>query len=168
MNKPTSKSQVLATAPETGSVDVTIVDETKEAKALLGDIASDPDLQPVPTQEEKAAAAIDYEGEARQVIQLALDGLSPLYPFLTDIYTPEAVNKLSQSAGVLMKKYGMTAGEFFMKWSAEITFGMVAIPLLFKTANGYRDFKAEQARVIEQSPTPTPSAAKGADLSQKV
>jgi hypothetical protein len=79
-------------------------------------------------------APVDYVGEASEIVELAFDGLSPIWPSLAHVYTPEVRGKIAQRAAPLMEKYGLTFGGMLEKWGAEIMFAVTVVPLIAPTA----------------------------------
>ena len=80
------------------------------------------------------AAPVDYVGEASEIVELAYDGLSPIWPSLANVYTPEVRGKIAKRAAPLMEKYGLTFGGMLEKWGAEIMFAVTVVPLIAPTA----------------------------------
>lgn len=96
---------------------------------------------------------IDFQAEAKDLMDFSLAMLFPFYPCLETIYNPETVAKLAAASGRLMEKYGFTFGEFMTKWGPEIGFVIVAGPLIPKT---YKAIKAETKQLEAAQPPATP------------
>ena len=82
---------------------------------------------------ETLEALPDYENEATELVEFALESLEPLYPSIKPIYTPEVRAKIALRTGRLMAKYNFTMGAFMGKWAEEVMFAVLIVPLISKT-----------------------------------
>lgn len=89
-------------------------------------------------------AVVDYDQEARELVDFAWAAFEPLYPSLATVYTADKRERITTAAAPLMRKYGFTLDKFFKGWAAEIGFAMVTVPLIAPTIKAIR---ADQARM---------------------
>jgi hypothetical protein len=87
--------------------------------------------------------------EAQDVIEFAANLFFPLFPSLVQVYPKEVRENLAEVSAPLMEKYGITLGELFKKWGAEIRFGMVALPLASATVKAVK-YDNMQRKLAEQ------------------
>lgn len=102
--------------------------------------AADPDA---PAGSE-TAPPIDFQSEARAMIDLSVNMLVPFYPCLERVWTPEKIERLATVTAPLMEQYGFTLGDFFGKYGNWIAFASVSVPLGMET---YRAVKAENEQI---------------------
>lgn len=136
------------------NADTAIIDEN--VSAIINEASSNPLL----TETAPAAAfdnlepKINHEAEASELFEYAYDALTPLYPSLTQVYTPEIRAKLSARTGALMLKYNLTTGGMLEKWGAELGFIIVVIPLIGKTSEAIKADNAKRAIANGDKPAP--------------
>lgn len=129
--------------------------EQNQARAIIDEnvsaIINEASVNPLLTEAAPAATfdnlepKINHEAEAAELYDFAYDALTPLYPSLTQVYTPEIRAKLSERTGKLMLKYNLTTGGMLEKWGAEIGFIIVVIPLIGKTTEAIKSDNAKRA-----------------------
>ena len=97
----------------------------------------------------------DYQAEALDLVEFAVEALVPLYPSLAAVYTKEKQTKLATAAGNLMAKYQVNLVDL-LKWLPELQFAIVALPLA--TAS-YAAIRADIATMrAADAATPKPAA----------
>lgn len=90
-----------------------------------------------PSDSRSAPVVTTYE-ELRGLIDVSVKVLSPIWPGLPDIYTPDACDKLAQSGAALLDKYDWSVSDLFKRFKEEINFGFVALPLVYQTVLAMR------------------------------
>ncbi len=106
-----------------------------------------------------AAVGPDYDGDAREIIGMWTDTVTPLYPRLAEIYPPATVDKLSERLGRVMQKYEISLAELLKVWAPEIHLAIVLVPV---ATNTYRIIREDNALAVarkHRSPAaPAPAA----------
>ena len=111
--------------------------------------AADPGQVP-----EKDVTPPDVAAEVAALVKTVADLLTPAFPSLGLIYTPETCDRLGAAAAPVMEKYGWTVGEVFGKWGPEIGLAVAALPVVVATVKAVR-------HDIEQRRNPPPPADDG-------
>lgn len=99
---------------------------------------------------EAEAVPVDIAAEVAALIQTAAGILTPAFPSLGTIYTPETCKRLGDAAAPVMEKYGVSVGGLFDRWGAEITLAAVAFPVVIATVQGVKGDLASR----RQQPAP--------------
>jgi len=131
-----------------------------DVSAIVAEAGNDPALQDkqagaVEGSGQVATQATDYHAEATDLVEFAYDSLTPLYPSLVGVYTPDVREKLSARSAKLMEKYGLTVGDFMGKWGDEIMFLMLVVPLASKTVVAIKTDNARAEQQVEEKPAAT-------------
>ena len=100
-------------------------------------------------QSARPEKAFDWTAEARGLVDMALEIVTPFFPSLGNVYTDEVRTKVSAVAGRLFQKYNVTTPEILEKWLPEIQAAVVLVPLVRPTIEAIR---ADRAKAIEQKP----------------
>lgn len=130
--------------------------ETLVAQAGVIDSES---ATPEPASAEPEVIKLDTAGEVTALLKTVADMLTPAFPSLAKIYTPETCQRLGDAAAPVMTKYGWTVGGFFEQWGAEIALIGAALPIGIATAQGIRaDIAARKNPVPEVKKTPDPAS----------
>lgn len=130
----------------------------------LADQAAQIDGAAQPTEPGAAAAPagpVDFTQEAEQLVTFACSALVPLYPSLGRVYTPDVQKALGVALGPLLAKYDLSLAGIFVKWAPELSFAMVAFPLMVPTIEA---IKADRAARKADQAAPKPTAAPGTTL----
>jgi hypothetical protein len=104
-------------------------------------------------------APIDPTQDARDILDFAHASLTPLYPSLGKVYTEEVRQRIAVAGGRLLAKYGVTLADIFGRWSEEIGFAMVVLPLVVPTVQAIRHDRA----AAENPPAAAPKVEAAAD-----
>jgi hypothetical protein len=126
----------------------------------LADQAAQIDGAAQPTEPGAAAAPagpVDFTEEAEQLVTFACSALVPLYPSLGRVYTPDVQKALGGALGPLLAKYDLSLAGIFAKWAPELSFAMVAFPLMVPTIEAIKADRA--ARKADQAAPKPPAAA---------
>lgn len=118
-----------------------------EAAAIDGQAtaASEP-----PMSEAEAAPAADVPAEVTTLLQAVAGMLSPAFPCLATIYTPDTCRRLGDAAAPVMDKYGLSVGGLFDRWGAEITLAATALPVALATWQGVKADIAARSKKPEK------------------
>lgn len=134
--------------PDTG-VDAELL---RQAEGL-GPSSSSPPPAGAPTDGRPAElggpAPVDYQGDARELVNFIYHGVTPAWPTLAPIYTPEVRERLAGSIGRVMAKYQLSLADIFKQWAPEISFAMVALPLVPPTVAAIREQRAADRAAAE-------------------
>jgi hypothetical protein len=87
---------------------------------------------------------VDYDAEARDVIEFAHALFTPVYPTLAQVYTTEAREKIAAAAGPLMRKYSFTLGVI----GPELMFVIAVAPLIVPTVQAIKHDRQEQTKTV--------------------
>ena len=137
----------------TGAPPAALAALVNEAAAL--DTAAAPPAAPGAPGEPAAPPPPDYQAEALDLVEFAVEALVPLYPSLAAVYTKEKQTKLAAAAGNLMAKYQVNLVDL-LRWLPELQFAIIALPLA--TAS-YAAIRADIATMrAAEAATPTPAA----------
>lgn len=122
------------------------------------------DVAPAPTSPvataAQSAAPIDYQAEARELIEFAHALCVPVWPSLDRVYPEKTRERIIAAAVPLMEKYKFTLG----KIGPELTFAIVTVPLVIPTVQAIRhDNKKAKEAAAELAGTRAPAPA-GAEL----
>lgn len=106
---------------------------------------------------------IDYDAEAREVMEFAAALFFPLRPGLEKIYTPEVRERVAAAGAPLLRKYNIDLSLL----GPELTFAVVIIPLIAPTVAAIRandrSPKVKNEKAAEaKTPAETTTAAGGA------
>jgi hypothetical protein len=162
VNLDLASPDVASGAPAAG-VDQDLLKRAREfgAAATAGPGGASSSALPPPAGSPGPAmpAGADYQGDAKILVQFVFDGVTPVYPTLTPIYTPEVRARLADSIGRLMQKYQFDLATLFARWEPEIRFVMVAMPLIVPTANAIREQRAADRAAAAAAAAATKPAA---------
>lgn len=122
-----------------------------QAAALDGDVAAQ---APEAVLEAQAAADVmslaDVNGRTvTGVLEMAAPMISPLYPSVAAVYTPEVCAQVGGALGPVMAKYGIDLGEWGGRYKEEITALFVCVPVALATLKA---IKADVAARAPQTP----------------
>lgn len=92
-----------------------------------------------------APAPVDYNAEARDLVEFLHSLFVPLYPSLATVYTPDVRARIAATAGPLMQKYDFTLGRF----GPELAFGIVVVPLIAPTMQAIKHDREQLAKAAE-------------------
>lgn len=112
------------------------VAEQSQAPGLTGD---------APAQRPELA------GELAAIIGMAAGALSPAFPSLSAIYTPDTTAAAGQAIAAVCNKHGWLAGGIGGKWAEELAAAAVLLPLAWATYNGVQGDIAERQRKTPQA-----------------
>ncbi|WAL84964.1 hypothetical protein OYT13_11460 [Pandoraea sp. XJJ-1] len=93
----------------------------------------------------------DEAEQLADLLKFARDAAAPMWPYLPDVYTDEAIGAIASTGSALMKKYGVTLGGLGARFGEEIAFVMVLGPLALAHWLAHRAWKAkcDAERTIE-------------------
>lgn len=129
------------------------------------DAATAAELNP-PDPNAPTVEPIDYTQEARELIDFAHASLTPLYPSLDRVYTPEVRQRIAVAGGRVLQKYGVSMADLFAQWAPEISFVIVVVPLVYPTVQAIRHDRAAAsapAKAAEDARATAQAATKGPD-----
>jgi hypothetical protein len=89
-----------------------------------------------------APAPVDYNAEARDLVEFLHSLFVPLYPSLATVYSPAVRARIAATAGPLMQKYDFTLGRF----GPELAFGIVVVPLIAPTMQAIKHDREQLAK----------------------
>lgn len=122
-----------------------------DTSAPTGATAPGPGSQPGPAGPAPVPGP-DYVGDAREIIGMWTDTVTPLYPRLAEIYPPSTVDKLSERLGRVMQKYELSLAELLKVWAPEIHLAIVLLPVATNTYRIIREDNALAAARKHRSP----------------
>lgn len=97
------------------------------------------------------------------VLEMALPLITPLYPSLESVYTPDVRAQVAAAMGPLLAKYGVNLSEMGGKYREEITAAFVCVPVAVATYKGIKadiESRAKQPTLHTQPAAPAlPDAA---------
>jgi hypothetical protein len=126
------------------------------AAAALADAA--PPAMPGAPGAAAIAAPIDYDAEAKDLIEFTWACFAPLYPSLEPIYTIEARSRISAAAAPLMRKYGVSLGVL----GPELTFAITIFPLIVPTYKAIQHDNEEHTRAAAAASSSSSTSAPAA------
>lgn len=97
----------------------------------------------------------DLAQELAAAVAVAVAILSPMYPSLKTIYTPEATNSAAAAVAAVCRKHGWMEGGIVGKWGEEIACLAVCGPLAVAT------YKGIEADTEARKPKPKPDTGTG-------
>ena len=106
---------------------------------------------------------VDYLAEARGVVDIAAEMLSMVGPRTAEALNQERRQKIADASAGLMEKYGLTVGDVFQKWGAEINFlfalAIVGPPVAraIKADRAEVDATAAAEKTAPRNPDPQPA-----------
>lgn len=113
------------------------------------------------------AAPVNWTGDARELLDLALVLLVPLSPSLATVY-PDAVRaRLAEHVGQVFKKYDVDIVALFGKWAPEFGLAMAALPLVAPTVAAIRTDRAARAATDGAKPAEQPAGAAPVQAAEK-
>jgi hypothetical protein len=133
-----------------------------EAAAIAPPPAIDPN-EPVPA----AVVPVDYQGDAKGLIDLSAELLGMVGPRTAAALNEERRAKIAAAAAGIMEKYGLSLGAILGRWGAEINFlfalAIVAPPVARAVQEDRAETKAkERAAEVQNRPAdPQPERPAG-------
>lgn len=112
------------------------------AAALDAEVGAD-DFGPAPGAPGGAAdIGPDPVAETSAVLSMVVGMLSPLLPYLPEIYTPEKIAALAGAYVPVAEKYGWQSAGWLDKYGAEVVLIATAAPVAMQTAQAHRAWQA--------------------------
>ncbi len=144
-------------------------DELKQIEAELS--AAEEALEGEPAPEVAAEAATEPEPlnnaeHVQAVISTAVTVLTPMFPSLQKVYTPEVTKALADATVPLANKYQVNVLGWMQRWAEEIAFATIAIPVGMSTYGAImHDLKAKEQNApppddVGGGPAPAPAEPK--------
>lgn len=96
--------------------------------------------------------APDATAETAAVLKMAVALLSPMLPYLPEIYTEDKIIALAGAYVPVAEKYGWTSGGWFDKYGPELVLAATALPLAYQTKQAHGAMMAERAKAAKQRP----------------
>lgn len=121
-----------------------------ELAALDGDCLDD--HGPAPDGAGGAVAVRDRVREARDVFGLGVVMLSPMLPYLPEVYTPERLDALAGAYVPVADKYGWDVGGLLSEYSAEVALVAVALPLAVQTRMAHIEWSRSREPAAQVEP----------------
>lgn len=124
-----------------------------------------PPVDPVTGEPPAPALPVDYLSEAKGVVDVAAELLGMIGPRTVAALNQERREKVATAAAGLMEKYGLTLGDVFSKWGAEINFLFALAVVGPPVARAIKDDRAEvaaqekAAQITKRNPDPQPERA---------
>lgn len=85
--------------------------------------------EPLPSEQ----PAINQPEQIAAVLTMAVGILSPMFPSVAMVYTPDTINAVAAVTVPLANKRGVNVGAVLGKWTEEVAFAAVVLPLGFAT-----------------------------------
>jgi hypothetical protein len=134
--------------------------ENMRSEALAIDAEAAPAPAPAPEAAPEGPPPVDLAAEIGAIVTMVTSMLSPVFPSLRAIYTPEAVGAASGAVAAVCNKHGWMQGGMMGEWGEEIACAAVCLPLALATYRGISsDIAAREAKPEK--------VAAGVDLSAK-
>lgn len=134
------------------------------AAALDAELGAD-EFGPAP--DTPAELAPDATAETAAVLKVVVALLSPMLPYLPEIYTDEKVQELAGAYVPVAEKNGWASGGWFDKYGPELVLAATALPLAFLTTQAHKAMiearakaaKAARAQIGQGAPVTVPAEA---------
>lgn len=94
---------------------------------------------------------LDTAQELTALISVVSGILTPAFPGLKKIYTPETCTALGAAAAPVFDKHGWSAGGIFDRWGAEISLAAVAVPVSIATWQAVKQDLADKKHAPDQA-----------------
>lgn len=149
----------------TGAAEV--IEENGAELAALGSAAAALDAEigagdfgPAPDQ--PAELAPDATAETAAVLKMAVALLSPVLPYLPEIYTEDKIIALAGAYVPVAEKYGWTSGGWFDKYGPELVLAATALPLAFQTTQAHKAMIEARAKAAKAARGTLPQVSSAA------
>lgn len=103
-------------------------------------------------------APIDYQAEARGLVDFTADTLGSIFPRTRPILDQATRERLAGAWSPLMRKYGLSLAGIFERWAPEIGAAMVTLPLVLPLAEAIQADRAERAAGNSSTGDPAPAS----------
>jgi hypothetical protein len=129
---------------------------TDEIQQIAAEAKADPDLVPPVLDEngnvQAAKPPVDYQADAAEIVDFAVDSLVALYPSTEKIYNPEKKQKLTAATARLFEYYKISGLEFLNNpW---VGLAIVVVPIAKPTIDAIKkDRAAEALQSVAHQPT---------------
>lgn len=125
-----------------------------DAEIGAGDFGPAPDVP--------AEVGPDATAETAAVLKMAVALLSPMLPYLPEIYTEDKIIALAGAYVPVAEKYGWTSGGWFDKYGPEIVLAATALPLAFQTKQAHGAMLDARAKAAKAARAPLPQVSSAA------
>jgi hypothetical protein len=112
-------------------------------------------------EEQKAARLAALKAENIALLNMALQIMAPMLPFLPTIYTPAVLDNIATAGAAVELKHNISLGELFGKYKEEAMLAIAVVPCTVQAVVMTRAYLAEQkaARELDKNKDAAPSSS---------